>query len=303
MSASTARRPRPKRPASRLAGFKVGNSAAEKLRSLLSPDYRRRAEIIKNRCEEGSGDPFGLDFEFAENILLITGFAYRYWFRVEMKGLERIPAGGAILVANHSGQFPIDGVMIGTGLVLDMPEPRLVRSMFDRWAAGLPWVSVFFQRVGQVVGHPENVDLLLSRGELILVFPEGMRGIQKPYTKAYQLDDFGLGFMRLALKHRCPVVPLAIVGAEEQYPALWDFKTLAKVLGVPHAPIPLQVMLPMMGLVPLPSKYHIEVGDPMTFEGDPDDEDQVVSEKVWMVRHTIQRMLQRMLEERKHVFW
>jgi 1-acyl-sn-glycerol-3-phosphate acyltransferase len=193
--------------------------------------------------------------------------------------------------------------MIGTGLLLDAPEPRLIRSMVDKWASTLPWFSIFMQRVGQVVGRPENVDLLLENDELILVFPEGVQGIQKTFQKAYQLDEFGLGFMRLAMAHDCPVVPVAVVGAEEQYPAVWDAKSVGKLLGLKSAPVPLQMLLPFIGLMPLPSKYRITIGKPMHFEGDPDDEDQVIGEKVWVVRHTIQLMLERALKEREHVFW
>jgi 1-acyl-sn-glycerol-3-phosphate acyltransferase len=274
-----------------------------RLKKALAPDFDARAEVIREHYARRGGDPFGFDYDFAEYVLLVTGILYRYYFRVEMKGLENVPAGAALLVGNHSGQIPIDGVMIGTGLILDAPEPRLIRSMYDKWAAALPWVSVFLSRVGQVVGRPENSDLLLSNGELVLVFPEGMRGIQKTFHKAYQVHPFGLGFMRLAMAHHAPIVPLSVVGAEEQYPAVWDMKPLAKVLGVPHAPVPLQMLLPFIGPLPLPSRYRITIGEPMVFDGDPDDEDQVIGEKVWVVRHTIQRMLEKGLAEREHVFW
>lgn len=275
----------------------------ERLKRILSPDFERRAQIIRRHYVDQGGDPFGFDYDFAEYVLLVTSIAYRYYFRVEMEGLENIPSGAALLVANHSGQLPLDGVMIGTGLIIDAPEPRLVRSMYDKWAAGLPWVSVFLSRVGQVVGRPENSDVLLQNGELLLVFPEGMRGITKTFQKAYQLDEFGLGFMRLAMAHKVPIVPMSVIGAEEQYPTVWNLKPLAKALGIPRAPLPLQALLPFMGLTPLPSKYRINIGQPMTFEGDPDDEDQVIGEKVWVVRHTIQRMLEKGLAARRHVFW
>lgn len=278
-------------------------STIGKLKKALAPDFEQRAQTIRSHYVKQGGDPFGFDFDFAEYVLLVTGLTYRYYFRVEMEGLENIPEGGALLVSNHSGQIPLDGVMIGTGLILDAPEPRLVRSMYDKFAAAMPWVSIFLSKVGQVVGRPENTDILLKQGELILVFPEGSRGITKTFQRAYQLDEFGLGFMRLAMTHKVPIVPVAVVGAEEQYPTVWDSKWIARALGVPRAPIPLQVLLPFIGLTPLPSKYHIYIEEPMTFEGDPDDEDQVIGEKVWVVRHTIQRMLQKGLKARKHVFW
>jgi len=187
--------------------------------------------------------------------------------------------------------------------MLDAPEPRLIRSMYDKWAAAQPWVNIFLQRVGQVVGRPENLDLLLDRGEVVLVFPEGVKGIQKTFQKAYQMSEFGLGFMRLALAHSCPIVPVAVVGTEEQYPAVWDAKRLARLVGLESLPIPLQTLLPFMGFMPLPTKYRISMGKPMHFDGDPDDEDHVVGEKVWVVKHTIQLLLDKALRERRHVFW
>jgi len=260
-------------------------------------------EALKKHYEDAGGDPFGFDFDFAENVLIITGLFYRDYFRVEIEGLENIPPGGALLVANHSGQIPLDGVMIGTGLLLDTEHPRLIRTMFDKWATKLPWVSVFLQRVGQVVGRPENFNHLLESDELVLVFPEGVKGIQKTFQKAYQLGEFGLGFMRLALQHDCPIIPVAVVGAEEQYPAVWESPTVARILGLKSAPVPLQMLLPFIGIMPLPTKYRITLGKPMHFDGDPDDEDQVIGEKVWVVRHTIQLMLEKALKKREHVFW
>jgi 1-acyl-sn-glycerol-3-phosphate acyltransferase len=278
-------------------------STFERYKKLLAPDFDERAAAVRDHYARAGGDPFGFDYDFAEKALLVTGLFYRTYFRVDMTGLENIPEGGALLVANHSGQIPLDGVMIGTGLLLDAPEPRLIRSMFDRWASTLPWVSVFLQRVGQVVGRPENFDRLLEGGELILVFPEGTKGIQKTFKKAYQLEEFGLGFMRLSLQHGCPIVPVAVVGAEEQYPAVYDARWLGRRVGLESMPIPLQMLLPFIGFMPLPTKYHIRVGAPLRFDGDPDDEDQVIGEKVWVVRHTIQLLLEKLLKERGHVFW
>jgi 1-acyl-sn-glycerol-3-phosphate acyltransferase len=162
----------------------------------------------------------------------------------------------------------------------------------------LPYVSTFMARVGQIVGTPENCRRLLNADEAILVFPEGTRGLNKLWPQRYQLREFGLGFMRLALETDTPIVPVAVVGAEEQAPALVDVKPLAKALGFPAFPIT------VTGLpVPLPSKYRIYYGDPLRFSGRPDDEDSELDKKVRTVKASIQSMLNRGLKERQGVFW
>jgi len=187
-------------------------------------------------------------------------------------------------------------------MFLDAEPPRLIRSMVEKWAQSLPFVSTFFSRVGQVVGVPENARRLLELGEAILVFPEGVRGINKSFVDRYRLTDFGLGFMRLALETDTPIVPIAVIGAEEQYISLGNLERLAKMLGMPSFPLVPQMLLPG-GQLPLPTKYRIYFGDPLRFEGDPDDDDTVIDEKVARVRSTIQSMLNRGLKERKSIFW
>ncbi|MFH1437016.1 MAG: lysophospholipid acyltransferase family protein [Pseudomonadota bacterium] len=272
-------------------------------RRFIAPDFDRRIELIMRRYHGKEYDPFGFDFNYAVYALVIAGLIYRYYFRVRMLGTRNIPEGKCMLVANHSGQIPIDGLMIGTGLLLDSKEPKLARGMLEKWTATLPFFNTFFQRCGQLTGRPENLKLLFKRDEMVLVFPEGARGIVKPYSQAYTLTEFGLGFMRLALETNCPIVPIAVVGAEEQYPSIANVKRVARLLGMPGLPFPVQSIIPIIGLLPLPSKYRIYIGEPMNFYGNPDDEDSVIAEKVWVVRHTIQLMLSKGLKERKHIFW
>ena len=272
-------------------------------RRFLAPDFDRRIELIMRRYHGGKGDPFGFNFHFAVYVLIVLGIIYRYYFRVRMTGQENIPPGKCILVANHSGQIPIDGAMIALGLMLDKHEPLLLRSMYEKWAATLPFVSSFFSRCGQIVGRPENLKRLLGRGETVLAFPEGVKAITKPYSRAYTLGEFGMGFMRLALEHGCPIVPVAVIGAEEQYPSVANLERLARVLKMPGFPLPVQVFIPILGLLPLPSKYRITIGKPLSFSGDPDEEDSVMAQKTWAVKHTIQLMLMKGLKERRHIFW
>jgi 1-acyl-sn-glycerol-3-phosphate acyltransferase len=169
--------------------------------------------------------------------------------------------------------------------------------MVEKWVPSLPYVSTFMSRVGQIVGTPENCRRLLEAGEAILVFPEGIRGLSKLWPQRYQLQEFGLGFMRLALETHTPIVPVAVVGAEEQAPALMDLKPLAKLLGFPALPVTV-TGLPL----PLPVKYRLYFGEPLRFSGRPDDEDSELDKKVRTVKRSIQTLLEQGLRERRGVF-
>src|SRR5260370_4702745 len=160
-----------------------------------------------------------------------------------------------MLISNHSGQLPLDAAMVAVLFVGEGEPPRVVRAMVEKWAATLPFVAPCFARIGQVVGTPENCRRLLAAGETIMVFPEGVRGLNKTYDKRYQLQEFGTGFMRLALETQTPIVPVAVVGAEEQAPAFFDFKAAARLIGFPSLPI-----TPTLVPLPLPVKYHLWFG-------------------------------------------
>jgi 1-acyl-sn-glycerol-3-phosphate acyltransferase len=247
-------------------------------------------------------DAFGLDPHWARYLFLTVALLHRKYFRTEVHGIENVPTGRVLLVANHAGQLPLDGAIIAAAMFMDAEPPRIVRAMVEKWAIGLPFVSMLFARVGQVTGVPENATRLLQQGEALLVFPEGVRGVAKTFEHRYHLADFGSGFMRLAIETGTPVVPVAVVGAEEQYISVANFAALAKVLGMPAFPIVPQLLLPG-GLLPLPTRYRLWFGEPMRFAGDVDDDDTVLEEKVWLVRQTVQAMLAKALAQRKHVFW
>ncbi|MEZ4409401.1 MAG: lysophospholipid acyltransferase family protein [Polyangiales bacterium] len=268
---------------------------------MLGDDVRRRLDEAGASAAKRGADPFGLDPEAVRYAVVLAQRMYRDYFRVEVTGIENVPDGRVLLISNHSGQLPFDGMAIATAMLLDHDPPRFVRSMVEKWTAQLPFVSVFFPRVGQIVGVPENCRFLLEREEPILVFPEGSRGISKPFSQRYQLEPFGLGFMRLALQTRTPIVPVAVVGAEEQYVSVADLKPLARLLGMPAFPVMPQLLVPG-GFMPLPVKYRIRFGAPMTFTGDDDDEDAVIEEKVRKVKSTIQSMINLGLKERPGLF-
>jgi 1-acyl-sn-glycerol-3-phosphate acyltransferase len=247
-------------------------------------------------------DPFGLDPQWTKYALASVALLHRHYFRTDVSGTAHIPRTRVLLVANHSGQVPIDGALLGAALFMDVEPPRFMRAMVEKWTQTLPFVSLLFSRVGQVVGVPENAKHLLTNEEALLVFPEGTRGISKPFSKRYQLADFGIGFMRLAIETGTPIVPVAVIGGEEQYVSLGNFDALARTFRMPSFPILPQLLLPF-GALPLPTRYRIQFGEPMRFGGDPDDDDSVIEEKVIVVKATIQSMLNRGLKQRRSVFF
>lgn len=272
------------------------------LESILGERFDDRLARVPLELGAAGVDPFGLDPQWAKYALATVAMLHRRYFRTEVHGIRNVPVGRVLLVANHSGQIPIDGAIVGAAMFMDAEPPRIVRAMVEKWAVSLPFVSMLFTRIGQVVGVPENAVRLLSQGEALLVFPEGTRGISKTFDRRYKLTEFGLGFMRMAIETDTPIVPVAVVGGEEQYISVANVEVLAKLLRVPAFPLIPQLFLPG-GQLPLPTKYHLWFGEPMRFTGDPDDDDSVIDEKVWLVKQTVQSMVNRGLKERKHIFW
>ncbi|MEK6607479.1 MAG: lysophospholipid acyltransferase family protein [Myxococcota bacterium] len=263
-------------------------------------DFRRRIAHISTRGNEFGYDAFGFNPEEARIALLAVRWIHRHYFRTEVHGVQNVPDGRVLLIANHSGQLPFDGVCIGGALFYDREPPRMVRAMVEKWIPELPFASYLFPRWGQILGDPENCRRVLADGEAILVFPEGVKGISKPFTKRYQLEEFGLGFMRLALETKTSIVPVAVIGAEEQAPA-FNLKPLAKLLGIPA--FPLMPLPPFLPILPLPTKYRIHFGEPLCFTGDADDDDEVVRKQVRVVQNAVMSLLKIGLKERKHIFW
>lgn len=266
----------------------------------VGDDIRDRSKALAVRTNEYGYDQFGFHRDYLKYPMLFARWLYRSYFRAEVHGIEHVPADGRVLlIANHSGQLPFDGLIIATALFLDGRPPRMVRSMVEKFIPSMPFASYLFSRWGQIVGTPENCRRLLRDEQAILVFPEGARGISKPFSERYQLAEFGLGFMRLALETSTPIVPIAVVGAEEQAPAV-NLKRVAKLLGTPSFPV--VPYPPFVPILPLPVKYHVYFGEPMRFTGDGDDDDEVLREKVRAVRNRIQSMLHLGLRARDGVF-
>jgi len=268
----------------------------------LGPDVLEPIERLRAELSGRETDDFGFCPEKLKWVLPFAIFLYRHWFRVEVHGIDELPEGRTLFIANHSGQIPIDAAMIGTALMLEADPPRAPRSMIERWVPSLPYLSTFFSRLGQVLGTPENCRHMLEQGAAVIAFPEGSRGISKTIDKAYMLQEFGHGFMRLALETQTPIVPVAVVGAEEQYPALWNMKSLARALGMPAFPFVINPFIPLIGFMPLPVKYRIYFGRPLQFEGDAGEDELQISQKVSIVRDKIAALIGRGLDERGGVF-
>ncbi len=277
----------------------------ERLRQLRGPvpedDVAGRTNALVVRGNEFGFDPFGLSRAHVKTAASVVRWIYRHYFRASAFGVENIPLDGRVIfVSNHSGQLPFDGMVIGAATFLEPERPRLVRSMVEYFVPTVPFASYLFARWGQIVGTPENCRRLLAAEEAVLVFPEGARGISKPFSRRYQLAEFGKGFMRLALEMQCPIVPVAVIGAEEQAPAV-NVRPLAKLLGIPAFPV--VPYPPFVPLVPLPVKYRLYFGAPMRFTGDADDDDETMGAQVASVKQAIEAMIERGLRERAHVFW
>ncbi len=266
---------------------------------LAGPGARERLAKLRPARNDYGVDPYGLDVDYAIATAAPFLWLYRKYFRVQVFGLEKVPpTGRVLLVANHSGQLPVDAVMVGLSLLFEKDPPRFPRALVEKWVPTLPFISPLYARIGAVVGTPENCRRLLAADEGILVFPEGVRGLNKPFSKRYQLQRFGTGFLRLALEAGAPIVPVGVVGAEEQSPALANLTSVARLLAMPSLPL-----TPTIVPVPLPTRYRLHFGDPLTFTGSPDDEDAVIEEKVERVKAAIQKLLDDGVRQRQHVFW
>jgi len=266
-------------------------------------DLEERLQRVPNQLNEYGFDPYGLDPDAILRGALPGLALYRYYFRAETHDIDNVPSGRVLLIANHAGQLPFDGMMLNMAMLLEAEPPRIVRAMGEYWIPSIPIFNVLATRGGFLVGTPENCVHMLEHGECVAVFPEGVRGMNKLFKDRYVLQRFGLGFMRLALETNTPIVPVGIVGSEEQNPGLANLEGLGKALGMPAFPITWAFPLfGPLGMLPLPVKYRIYFGEPLHFEGDASDEDEVIEKKVEQVKDSITALLHRGLDEREGVF-
>ncbi len=262
---------------------------------------------LRSRAEEV--DEFGLDRSFEARLRPVLDFVYRRYFRIQTEGLNNVPAEGrAVIVGNHSGSIPIDGLMLRTALRLDHPQARDLRWLAEDFLFYLPFAGVAMNRAGAVRACQENAERLLSRDGLIAVFPEGVQGIRKLFRDRYRLQRFGRGgYIRLCLRTRAPLIPCSIIGGEESSPLLYRFDTLADLLRIPYLPVtPTFPALGALGLLPAPTKWRIKFGEPIPFDNygpEAADDDVLVGRLSERVRSTIQSMLENGLSKRRSVWF
>ncbi|WP_435829383.1 lysophospholipid acyltransferase family protein [Nonomuraea muscovyensis] len=252
-------------------------------------------------------DEFGYDPELTDKVMLeLIRPLYHHWFRVETVELKNVPHdSGALVVANHSGTLPLDALMLQ--VALHDEADRALRLLGADLVYQLPVLGHLARKTGHTLACPEDADRLLRKGELVGVFPEGFKGVGKSFSERYKLQRFGRGgFVASAIRAGVPIVPTAIVGAEEIYPKIGDLASLARLLGLPYLPItPFFPLLGPLGLVPLPSKWMIEFGEPVHTDAyDPSDADDpmLVFELTDHVRELVQQMLNGLRLRRGHAF-
>ncbi|TDD30832.1 acyltransferase family protein [Kribbella turkmenica] len=283
------------------------------VRDLFGEDGERRvAEWLAFLRRRLSGDyeidEFGYDADLTDQVLLpILRPLAEKWFRVEVRGVENIPAdGGALIVANHSGTMPLDGLV--TQLIVADHTHRPLRTLAADLVFRTPFVGEWARKGGATLASNDDAERLLGRGDLVGVWPEGFKGIGKPFSERYKLQRFGRGgFVSAAMRTGVPIVPCSIVGAEEIYPLVGNIASLARLLGVPYIPItPFFPLLGPLGLIPLPSKWLIEFGEPIRTDDFPDgaaDDPMLVFNVTDQVRETIQQTLYTLLVQRRSVFF
>jgi 1-acyl-sn-glycerol-3-phosphate acyltransferase len=255
-------------------------------------------------------DDFGFDRELTRDLLVpALRPLYEKWFRVEVHGIENVPReGGALIVANHSGTIALDSLMTQVALADHHPAHRELRMLGADLVFAMPFVGTLARRAGHTLACNPDAERLLASGELVGVWPEGFKGIGKPYTERYRLQRFGRGgFVSAALRTGVPIIPTSIVGAEEIYPIIADAKLLARLLGLPYFPItPTFPWLGPLGAIPLPSKWHIEFGEPIptdVFTEGAADDPMLMFNLTDQVRETIQHTLYKLLMQRRSVFF
>jgi 1-acyl-sn-glycerol-3-phosphate acyltransferase len=254
-------------------------------------------------------DDFGFDRKFTDTLRPFFEFLYTVWWRVETTGLEHVPGEGpGLIVANHSGVLPYDGLMVNVAVRDEHPARRHCRMLALDMFALLPFLAPVLAKSGAVRASQENGERLLRRGELVGVFPEGVKGVGKHFRRRYKLARFGRGgFVRLALRTKAPIIPCAVVGAEEIHPVLAKANWVGKPFGLPYFPLtPTFPALGPLGLVPLPTKWSLDFADPMPMDGygpEAAEDPILVNHLSEQVRGSVQKMIDGRLARRRSIWF
>lgn len=242
-------------------------------------------------------DPWGFNLKLCENTIRNLMPLYRSYFKVRVFGQENVENKPYLIVGNHTGQIPLDGMLVTIAFAFDVAPPRILRAMVERFLAQMPFLGDLTAQTGSILGDRVNCEYLIDHGESILVFPEGVKGISKNTPDYYKLRPFSLGFYRIALQKKTPILPICVIGAEEMYPLVFHAKKLAAMLKIPSLPL-------SANLIPLPSPIDIYIGkeipipENMSFESS----DKEIKENVYHIENTIKRMIVHGLKNRRPFF-
>lgn len=274
-------------------------------RDIVTLDYFSRDKSRDQiELESVNIDEFGYNNRYFEMVKGFYDFLFYKYFRTAIKDIKNVPDREAvILVSNHSGAFPIDGIMLRLALLNEHPSSIDIRFLIEDYIYHLPFAGTFMNRIGAVRACRENAERLLKKGKSIAVFPEGIQGISKLYKERYKVQRFGRGgVIRLAIRNKVPVVPVAIIGAEEAYPLVFKIKRFAMLFGLPYIPVTYTFpLLGPLGLFPLPSKWMIRFGEPIRFDRlkkEDAEDNALISAYNESLRSTIQNMINELLSMR-----
>lgn len=272
----------------------------DKFNLKLSKSDRDKKELVFNRLQErykDYRDPWGFNLNSVKNAVEFVLPLYRNYFKVRVFGIENVQDNPYMVVSNHTGQIPIDGMLITMAMAYEFEKPRILHSMIERFMAGMPFIGDLSAQTGSILGDRDNCKWLLKQGESILVFPEGVRGINKSTKDFYKLQKFSSGFYRIALQAQTQILPVSVVGAEEMFPIVFQAKELAKKFGLPNLPLPLNAL-------PLPSPIDIYIGKPIDIPKDlsPEATEKEIRPFILDIEKVIKQNIELGLKDRREFF-
>lgn len=266
---------------------------------LTPEDDARISEIFVELRERYKNykDPWGFNLDLCESAMRRLMPLYRSYFKVRVFGQENVKDKPYIVTGNHTGQIPLDGLLLTLAFAMDVHPPRILRAMVERFLAQMPFLGDITAQTGSILGDRANCEFLIDHGESILVFPEGVKGISKNTPDYYKLRPFSQGFYRIALQKKTPILPICVIGAEEMFPLVFHAKKLASMLKIPSLPI-------SANLLPLPSPIDIYIGPeiPIPENMNSESSDKDIKENVFHIENTIKRMIVHGLKNRRPFF-
>lgn len=277
----------------------IGNAMFDKVSLALTAEQIAKKDAVLSELRtryQNYRDPWGFNINTIEKALKVLLPAYLNYFKVRTFGAENIQNEPYIFVSNHTGQIPIDASLISIATALEASPPRILHGMVDRFVYKMPFLGDFYSQIGAILGDRENSNHLLEKGESILVFPEGVKGVSKNTLDFYKLQKFTNGFYRIALAKKVKIIPVSVVGAEEMFPLVYHTKFLSKTFGLPSIPI-------MSNYFPLPSPIDIYFGKPIEVPNiNPDAPDKEIRPYVFKLENIIKHQLKHGLENRRPFF-